>query len=270
MTDKAVVLAAGSGTRMQRGPVPPELTAAQRDMAARGLKALVPLGRHPFLGYLLNGLADAGFRRICLVLSPGQGEVLEYLHSAAPARLSVEHAVQERPLGTAHTVLRAEGFAATDSVVMVNGDNLYPTSGLAALRQRSRAGLLGFRRSILVRQGNIPAERITAFALIATDPQGNLTRIVEKPAEREAAGFGADPLVSMNAWLLPPTIYTACRAIGPSHRGELELQDAVRHAIEHLGESFEVVECAEGVLDLSTAADIPEVERRLRGVSVRL
>ncbi len=257
---------------MREGSFPATLTSAQRDLAARGLKAMIPLGpgAQPFLVYLLSRLADAGLIRICLVLSPAQREVLEFIRHMAPSRIALDHVVQDQPLGTAHAVLAAEGFAGTDPVVVVNGDNLYPEAALRALRTTPSAGLLGFRKSTLIREGNIPAERINAFALIAADASGRLLRILEKPTPADAAGFPADPLVSMNAWLLPPSIFRACRAIPPSNRGELELQDAVRFAIQRLGEQFTVIETGGAVLDLSGPSDIPEVEARLQGMRIGL
>ena len=224
---------------------------------------MIPVGR-PFLDYVLSGLADAGVQRVCLVIGSTQELIRQHYEGpGTPSRVRLEFAVQPKPLGTADAVLAAEAFAAGEPVLVVNGDNLYPRSALCALRALPRAGLVGFRRSGLVRAGNIPPERIVAFALLEAGADGELTRIVEKPDLEEAASFGADPLVSMNAWLLPPSIYAACRAIRPSPRGELELVDAVRHAMERLGERFRVIASGEGVLDLSSPADIPEVAARL-------
>ena len=245
------------------------LSALQRAMAARGLKGMIPVGR-PFLDYVLSGLADAGITRVCLVIGPVHSEIREYYEGAGkPSRVRLEFAEQARPLGTADAVLAAEPFAAAAPVLVVNADNLYPRSALSALRSLPRAGLVGFRRSGLLRASNIPAERIAAFALLEAGTEGELTRIIEKPEAGEVASFGADPLVSMNAWLLPPSIYTACRAIMPSPRGELELQDAVRYASERLGERFQVVESTEAVLDLSRPEDIPEVSARLHRIEAR-
>lgn len=56
----------------------------------------------------------------------------------------------------------------------------------------------------------------------------------------------------------------------PVPRGKYELADAVQHAIDVLGERFEVVPAREGVLDLSMRSDIPSVARRLSGFEVRL
>ena len=248
-----------------------DLSAEQRSTATSGLKAMIPIGR-PFLDHVLSGLADAGCRQVCLVIgaSEAHGAIRRYFAgSGQPTRVSLEFAVQRWPLGTADAVLAAESFAAGTPVLVLNSDNLYPSRALAALRELPRAGLLGFRRSVLIREGNIPPDRINAFALLEVDVAGELSRIVEKPDPEAAASFGADPLVSMNAWLLPPTIYDACRAITPSPRGELELQDAVRHSIERLGEHYRVMQSEEGVLDLSTQQDIAAVAARLANRDVR-
>jgi dTDP-glucose pyrophosphorylase len=255
---------------MRRAAPSAGLSGEQRAAAGRGVKAMIPVGR-PFLDFVLSGLADAGFREVGLVVGPLHGDLRDHYEGPRrPTRVSVSWAIQQEPLGTADAVLAAEGFAAGQPVVVVNGDNLYPSSALAALRALPRAGLVGFRRSTLIGSGDIPAERILDFALIETGRGGDLTRIVEKPSPADAEQFGTDPLVSMNAWLLPPTIYEACRAIQPSSRGELELQDAVRYAIEQRGERFRVLVSSEPVLDLSRPEDIPGVAARLRQIEPHL
>ena len=267
------MLAAGLGTRM-RAEADPRLTAAQQAAAGKGLKGMIPVvAERPFLDFVLSGLADAGCRAACLVIGAGEAHQpirARYGGPGRPTRLELHFAVQRWPLGTADAVLAAERFAAGEPALVLNADNLYPTAALRTLRELPRAGLLGFRRSTLVAQGNIPAERIAAFAPLEVDGEDCLTRIVEKPDPEELASFGADPLISMNAWLLPPTIYAACRAVRPSPRGELELVDAVRHSMAALGERYRVIESREGVLDLSRPADIAEVAARLRDVAVRL
>ena len=236
----------------------------QEARAGLGQKGMIPVGR-PFLDYVLSGLADAGFSRVCLVIGPGYGAVREYYTGTGrPSRVALEFAVQPRPLGTADAVLAAESFAAGDRFLTVNADNLYPPCALEGLRNLGGPGLAGFRRSGLRGGGRIAPERILAFALIEADPDGFLSRIVEKPDADTAASFGPDPLVSMNAWVLPPSIFVSARAIAPSIRGELELQDAVRHNIHELGERYRVLPFDEPVVDLSSRSDIPVVTRLLQ------
>jgi glucose-1-phosphate thymidylyltransferase len=242
----------------------------QEAAAAAGAKGMIPVGR-PFLDYLLSALADAGFREVCLVIGPEHQATRDYYETPGRVkRIGVSFCVQEKPLGTADAVLAAEAAAGHGHFLVCNSDNYYPVPVLASLRALDAEGLAGFDAEALVRLGNIPAERVSQFALIRETPEGFLADIVEKPDPATAAAFGPHARVSMNAWVFSPTIFEACRRIPPSERGELEIQDAVRLAIRELGSRFRVVPVAAGVLDLSKRGDVAEVTRRLAAVEVRL
>jgi glucose-1-phosphate thymidylyltransferase len=252
---------------MRRRETEVRLTAEQMAAADLGVKAMVPVGR-PFLDYLLASLADAGLTEICLVIGPEHQEIRRrYQSEARPTRFALEFAVQAEARGTADAVLTVEGWTKASPFIVVNSDNIYPTGALTALRTLGEPGLIGFDPVELGRLGNIEPARISRFALAWTDRDGYLTRIVEKPG-LETVEPGA--LVSMNCWRFGPAIFEACRSIGPSPRGELEIQDAVRFAMSHLDERFRVVPYAAGVLDLSSRADVAPVASFLAGVVVRL
>jgi glucose-1-phosphate thymidylyltransferase len=263
---KAVVLARGLGTRMRRDDPAAVLDETQAAAAAQGVKAMIPIGR-PFLDFALSALADAGCTEACLVIGPEHDQIREYFTRTSPTRrIRVSFAVQAEPRGTADALLAAADFAAGDRVLMVNSDNYYPADALRVLRGVTDSGVLGFEREALIRESNIEAERVLKYALLATNADGTLARIVEKPDAATAAAMGRDALVSMNAWVFTPGIFDACRRVTPSTRGELELQDAVRIAIEELHARFDVVRVAAGVLDLSSRGDIASVRERLAGV----
>lgn len=269
-TSKAVILARGLGTRMRRAAEGAAIEPGQAAAADRGVKGMIPIGR-PFLDYVLTALADAGCRQVCLVIGPEHQAIREYYtRDAVPTRLEVAFAIQERPLGTADAVLAAESFAAADPFLVINSDNYYPVDVLARLCALGQPGLVGFEREALVRDGNIDADRVRRYAVIAVDADGCLQRIVEKPDEEAWRRVGAAALISMNCWSFGPAIFDAARHVAPSPRGELELVDAVSDAIHRLGERFRVLPAAAGVLDLSVRTDIPSVARRLQGVEVRL
>lgn len=267
---RAVVLARGLGTRMRRADSTAALDPEQAAAADLGLKAMIPVGR-PFLDFVLSGLADAGFSEVCLVIGPEHQQVRDhYQGERAPQRVSVHFAVQERPLGTADAVLAAQDFAGGTPFVVLNSDNYYPVSALAALRRQGAPALLGFDREGLLRDGNIDPQRIASFALLVTSPEGILRQIVEKPDEASVRELGPHAPVSMNCWCFPEDIFDACRSIGPSARGELEIPHAVQYAIDRMGMRFVVVPSNEGVLDLSSRGDISSVKQRLSGIEVRL
>ncbi|MDA0334434.1 MAG: sugar phosphate nucleotidyltransferase [bacterium] len=267
--DKVVVLAAGLGTRMRRGQAE-GLTEAQRQMADRGVKAMVPIDR-PFLDYVLTTVADAGLRHVCLVIGPDHDELRQYYGASLQSqRLDFEFAVQAEPLGTANAVAAARDFAAGDPFLAINSDNHYPLQALQALCRLSGPGLPGFERGALVAQSNIPAQRIERFAVVEVDARSSLRRIVEKPSAALLASLGDSVGVSMNCWRFDARIFAACDAIEPSARGEFEITDAVQYAIDHLGVRFTVVPIAAPVLDLTSRQDIVGVAARLRGRPVQL
>ncbi len=266
---KAVVLARGKGTRMQRTETAVALESAQAAMADAGLKAMIPF-RRPFLDYVLSALADAGCLDVCLVVGPEHGVIRDYYdRERPPERVRVSFAVQARPLGTADAVLAAERFAGSDPFLALNADNYYPAGVFRALAALDGPGLPAFDPAALVRGSNIEPERVRAYAILRVDARGCLRDIVEKPNPQQMAEAGEPYYVSMNCWRFGPSIFTACRSIGPSPRGEFELPSAVRYAVAALGECFRAVPVEFPVLDLSRRADITAVERWLEGIEPR-
>lgn len=254
---------------MRRADDSARMSDAERAAADAGLKAMMPIDR-PFLDYVLSALADAGFRRACLVIGPSHDQVREHCARLASRRIGVEFAVQPVPRGTADALAAAETFADGGQVLAINSDNYYPIEALSAVRERlSGSGLAAFTRDGLLR-GNIPPERIAKYAVVRTDDAGRLTGIIEKPTDADLAAAGEPPRISMNCWRFEPSIFEACRHIGPSPRGEYEIPDAVRYAMASLGVEFRAVTVDAPVLDLSRRSDLDGVKSALAGVKVNL
>ena len=265
-TRVAVVLARGLGTRMRTSsPAGSGLTSQQATAAASGYKALMPIGEHRLIDYSLSALVDAGIERAVLVVGPEHEDFRRHIDSLELTRLTIDLAVQVNPLGTADAVLSAEAAVDGEPFLMVNGDNYYPRQVLRDLAHHRGNALAGFDRAALVAESNIPAERIAAFALVRAR-DGALEEIVEKPSTEMVQAAGPHAPVSMNAFRFTPEIFTACRRITPSPRGELEIVDAVRA----LPGPVTVLPATGGVLDLSRREDIAEVEARLSGTEVSL
>jgi glucose-1-phosphate thymidylyltransferase len=270
LVEKAVILARGLGTRMRRQDDAAALDGEQAAVADSGVKAMIPIGR-PFLDYVLSGLADAGYRQVCLVIGPEHHAVREhYGRTAVPSRISIAFAIQERPLGTADALAAAAAFAGHDRFLMINSDNYYPVAAFEALRSLGAPGLAVFERDSLVRDGNVDAARVRQFAIVRMSRASELEDIIEKPDAAAIDALGPEVFVSMNCWVFGPPIFRACANIGLSPRGELELTDAVRYSMASLGERYTVLPFHAPVLDLSSRADISSVAARLAGTEVRL
>ncbi|HEU5452222.1 MAG TPA: nucleotidyltransferase family protein [Terriglobales bacterium] len=265
---KAVILARGLGTRMRAADASAALDPSQSAAADRGLKAMIPIGR-PFLDFLLSALADAGFTEVCLVVAPEHQEIRDYYQGVGLRRVRLHFAVQREARGTADAVLAVESFAAAEQFLVMNSDNYYPVACLRALRELDGPGLAAFDAAALLRQSNIPEERLRAFALLSLDAQDMLADIVEKPDPSRAIGPGT--LISMNVWRFDSDIFAACRATSLSPRGEYELPRAVQEGV-HAGRlRLRAIRCADAaVLDLSRRSDIAAVAARLQLVTAEL
>ena len=233
------MLARGLGTRMRRDDAAATLDVAQASMADAGLKVLMPVGR-PFLDYVIASLAEAGITDVCLVIGDEHQVIRDrYARDCVPTGVGVTFAVQAAPRGTAHAVLAAAAFVGDADFLVVNGDNLYPRRALEAVVAAGAPALAAFSAAALTADGLIDAARIAQFAIIEIAADGTLSAIVEKPPV--AATDRRDLRVSMNLWAFPSSILDACAAIPPSPRGELELPEAVRFAIDRQHAAFRAV-----------------------------
>jgi glucose-1-phosphate thymidylyltransferase len=203
---------------------------------------------------------------VALVVAPTH-ELLRrhYERDAIPSRLRIDFVVQAEARGTADAVLAVEPWTAGDGFLVLNGDNLYPASVLAALAALDEPGLPAFDAADLVRTSNIPAERIASFAIVEIGDDGYLRSIVEKPVA--APSCPSSPScpsygISMNVWRFDSVIFGACRDVPKSPRGEFELPEAVGLAVRR-GSRLKAIPARGPVLDLSRRADAAEVGRRL-------
>jgi dTDP-glucose pyrophosphorylase len=266
---KAVLLARGLGRRMRDDGDAAILTDRQQQAAAAGAKGMMPIGGRPFLDYVLSALADAGCTSVCLVVAPDHASIREYYDGPGrPQRVTVRYAIQPVADGTAHAVSCAQAYAGRDPFLVLNSDNLYAVPVLRGLVELDGPGLPVYARDALVHDSGFPADRVNGFAAIEVDPDGYLTRIVEKPGPHYFEAAGPRALISMNLWRFDARIFDACRDVGISTRGEFELPEAVSLAASR-GVRFRTFPADGAVLDLSRRADVALVNGRLTQVEAR-
>ncbi|MEO7397598.1 MAG: sugar phosphate nucleotidyltransferase [Ilumatobacteraceae bacterium] len=254
---------------MRKSDPSASLEEGQAKVASLGMKGMIPIGR-PFMDYLLSAVADAGYKRVCLVIGPEHGAVERYYTVDSPVgRLELHFAIQEKPLGTADAVLAAEDFCGNEPFIVLNSDNYYPSDVLRKLSEATAPAIAAFARSALVAGGNVMPDRVTRFGALTIDDAGYLLSIMPRPGD-DSRAEGDEIYASMNCWLFDSQIFDACRRVPLSPRNELELPRAVQLGIDTMGMRFTAVRVAAAVLDLSTQSDIAEVQRRLSDISITL
>lgn len=273
---KAVILAAGLGTRMRKADDAARLSSEQEQIAQTGVKALIPIdtgaggAARPFLDYVLGAIVQAGIESVCLVIGPDHHQVRQYYETLPRKKLAIHFAIQAKPLGTANAVHAAESYAQDDPFLMINSDNFYPPAAVRGLAALAGNGVAVFHRDAMLKGSNIEAARIQKFAAVEIDAAGHMTRVLEKPDAQTLARLGDDIFLSMNCWRFGPSVFEACRRIKPSARGEYEITDAAQFVIDELGEPFTAVQLHEPVLDMSSRGDVSEVARRLAQLKIDL
>ena len=162
---KAILLAGGMGTRL-------------RPLTAHTPKPIVPIFNRPFLYYQLDLLRQIPeIDEVILSLNYQPRRIEEIFGDGADLGLRIRYVVEPEPLGTAGAVKYAEEFL-TDSVVVFNGDVLTQVDLASVIRlHRERKA----KATIVL----TPVENPTAYGLVETDPQGNVTRFLEKPKADE-------------------------------------------------------------------------------------
>jgi len=266
VTHKAVILARGLGTRMQHDDGE-SLNGDADHMARQGMKALIPLRGRPFLDYAVGGLIDAGAREVCLVIAPEADVLRRYAERTTEASgVEVTCAVQQEPLGTADAVLAAEQWAAGDSFVMCNGDDLYPDEALHDVLHAEEGScyVVAFERDAMAEKSNFAPERVRSFAVVVAAADGWLQDIIEKPPDPDRYAQEGAVWVNMNLYRFTADIFDACHRIEPHpERGERELTAAVSLLVREGAVPFRVLLARGAVLDLTSRADVHGVERLL-------
>ena len=162
---KAILLAGGKGTRL-------------RPLTIHTPKPIVPIFNRPFLLYQLDLLKQVPeIDEVILSLNYQPRRIEEIFGDGSDLGIKIRYVVEPVPLGTAGAVKYA-GENLTDSVVVFNGDVLTQIDLAAVLRlHRERQA----RATIVL----TPVENPSAYGLVETDAQGNITRFLEKPSPEE-------------------------------------------------------------------------------------
>ncbi len=241
---KAVILAAGFGTRMLPA------TKAQP-------KEMLTVINKPVMQYIIEELVASGITSILIVLGrskepivnhfdhhyeleeslaqKGKNKALTELQALRDNDIKIHFIRQPKMRGTASAVREAEDFVGSDPFVMVYGDDIVSNrldnpANKAVIRQRIDAYDkhydAGVRGVMAVRE--VSDSDVSKYGIVATseqldDTSRKMSGIVEKPTLEEAPSR----LASMGGCILPAQIFDYIDQIEPGAGGEYVLVDAI-------------------------------------------
>ncbi|MSU57718.1 MAG: nucleotidyltransferase family protein [Pedosphaera sp.] len=213
---KAVILAAGKGTRMR------ELT---NDVP----KPMLHWRGKPILEHIVSGILSAGVKEIFIVTGYRAETIENHFGDGSKWSARIAYGRQVVQDGTGKAPELAKEFLGASPFILTYGDILVPPETYAQMIHRFNEGY--FSGVITV----TPGEDVTKGGLNFFDEKFCLSRLVEKPSpaqieELRRAGWikpGQPAWYNAGIYIFKPSLFDFTAKLEKSPRGEYELTDAV-------------------------------------------
>lgn len=156
---KAVVLAAGEGTRL-------------RPFTNSRPKVMIPVANRPILQHVLGGLVKAGIKDVVLVVGYKKERIMSHFGDGKSIGANIQYVVQDRQLGTAHALHVAKAAVEGD-FLMIAGDNLIDVQTVQDLLKHTGGN------AVVVTSSEMPSK----YGVVRTEGD-QVISIVEKPSSK--------------------------------------------------------------------------------------
>lgn len=171
MIEKAVVLAAGVGSRLS--PITDAVP-----------KELVRVGKKPTIQHVLKVLKEGGVEDIMVIVGKKKGAILDYLGSGEKLDLDICYKIQEEPKGTAHALSLARScYGEDEDFAVMYGDNyISPYSAMSEIvKFHEEKG----DNTLVLNQVDDPQR----FGIVKLDENNKIKEMKEKPTLEEAEPY---------------------------------------------------------------------------------
>ena len=218
---KAVILAAGKGTRM-------------RELTNELPKPMLKVHGKPILEHIIDGLKTAGVHDIFIVTGFRADVIEEYFGDGKKFGVRVAYGRQLVQDGTGKAPELAKEFVGVSPFLLTYGDILVKPETYQRMVHRYNEHYFS---GVLTVTGS---EDVTKGGLIFFDQKFCVTRVVEKPSaekieELRREGFlkaGVTAWYNAGIYIFRPSLFEFTARLEKSPRGEYELTDAISALIQ--------------------------------------
>jgi dTDP-glucose pyrophosphorylase len=201
--DRAVLLAAGRGTRM-------------REMTAELPKPMLEVRGKPVLQHIVEGLRDAGVGNVLIIVGYRADAVQNFFGDGSRYKIGIQYATQTVQDGTGRVIELARNFVGLAPFVLGYGDILVAPENYKSIVDLAE----DVEAVVSVTRG----EDVTKGGAVFLNDQMDVVDLREKSKPGEATS----PWYNAGLYSFRPSIFDFTAKLKPSPRGEYELTDAIR------------------------------------------
>lgn len=250
---KAVILAAGKGTRM-------------KELTNEIPKPMLRVHGKPILEHILDGLRSAGIREIFIVTGYRAEVVESYFGDGSKWGARIAYGRQLVQDGTGKAPELAKEFVGVDNFLLTYGDILVKPETYGQMIRRFDEGTFG---GVITVTGS---QDVTQGGLNFFDDRFCLTKLVEKPSQAQIEQLRREGLLKPGdtAWynagiyIFRPVVFEFTAKLQKSPRGEYELTDAV-NALVAAGHAMAGMEIPGRWVDVRDPGVLAQLERESAG-----
>jgi len=215
---KAVLLAAGRGTRM-------------RELTSDIPKPMLVVQGRPILQHIIDGMRGAGVREVLIVVGWRADVVRDFFGDGASFGVRIEYTTQVVQDGTGKVVELARNFCGADPFLLSYGDILVDRSNYSRLTSPAAdvEAMISVKRN----------EDVSKGGAVFVNENFEMTDLREKPGPGEPTS----PWYNAGVYTFRSSIFDFISRLERSPRGEFELTDAIRD-LARSGKKVQALELA--------------------------
>jgi len=235
---KAVVLAAGKGTRL-------------RPLTDDKPKGMVEVDEKPILTHCFEQLVGLDADELIVVVGYKKEHIIDHYGDEFQG-VPITYSHQREQKGLAHALLGVEEHIDDDFMLML-GDNIFDANLRDVVRRQREE-----RADAAFLVEDVPWEEADRYGVCATNDYGEIVEVVEKPADPPSN------LVMTGFYTFSPAIFPACDLVQPSNRGEYEISEAIDLLIRS-GRTIDAIGIEGWRVDVGYPEDRDRAEELLAG-----
>jgi len=201
--DKAVVLAAGRGTRM-------------RELTAEVPKPMIEVRGKPVLQHIIEGLRGARIDQLLLIIGYRADAVRDFFGDGSRYNVAIKYTTQTVQDGTGRVVDLGHDFVSNRPFILAYGDILVDSANYKRVVDLPD----DVEAFLTVTRG----EDVTKGGAVFLNEEMDLVDLREKPKPGEPTS----PWYNAGLYAFRPSVFDFTVKLKPSPRGEYELTDAIR------------------------------------------